>query len=255
MMSKLSVIIPCYNEEDSIGRALDSVSWADEIILLDSYSTDQSRSIAEAKGARIIEREFDYPARQKNWAIPQASHDWILLLDSDEEITPELKEEIRQILESDPKHKAYWIPRKNIFMDQQVNFGDWKRDAVIRLIHKEHCRYGDIRVHEEIETRESIGRLSQVIKHYTYKGLHHYLKKLDRYTNWGAHDRFDRGKRVGMAQMMLKPLWSFIRAYFIRLGILDGRVGFILAYLAAYTAFIRTVKIWRLQKAEPVPKD
>lgn len=254
-MALISAIIPCFNEENNLEAALDSVSWADEVIVVDSYSTDKSLAIAEAKGAKIIQRTFDFPAAQKNWAIPQARNEWVFLLDADEVVSPGLKEELLRTVKSNPKESAFWIPRSNWFMGKLVKQGDWKRDAVIRLIKRDECKYPDIRVHEEIVSEGVIGRLQNRILHHTYKGLQDYLNKIERYTNWGAHDRIQRGKRASWFHFTIKPWWSFTRAYFLRLGFLDGRVGFILAFLAAYTAFIRSVKMWRLQNGEAISED
>jgi len=253
-MASISAIIPCQNEEKDLGRAIESVSWADEVIVVDGFSSDSSPEIAKAKGAKVIQRTFDYPAKQKNWAIPQAANEWVLLLDADEVVSEALQQEITSILNSKPGNKAYWIPRRNVFMDKTVRFGDWKRDAVIRLIQRDECRYADVRVHEEIEASNP-GRLNHHLIHYTYKGFDHYLKKIERYTNWGAHDKFEKGTRAGWFHFTIKPWWSFVRAYFLRLGLLDGKVGFVLAFLAAYTAFIRSVKIWRLQNGEEVSAE
>jgi glycosyltransferase involved in cell wall biosynthesis len=254
-MAQITAIIPCFNEEHTIAKAIQSVAWADQILLLDSFSTDRSVEIAQSLGAEVIQRNYEYSASQKNWAIPQAKYDWIILLDADERIPAKLQSEIQKKIENPGKELAFWIPRKNRFMGKQVHFGDWKRDAVIRLFKRDACRYQDLRVHAEIIADGPIGRLNNFLEHDTYKGLQHYLHKIERYTNWGAHDRFEKGKRAGWFHFILKPWWSFTRAYLLRLGFLDGKVGFVLAYLAAYTAFVRSVKLWRLQNGEEIPKD
>ncbi len=253
-MTRITAIIPTFNEEEHVAQAIKSVRWADEILVVDSLSTDKTVSLAKEHGAKVVEREYAYSASQKNWAIPQAEHEWIILLDADERVTEKLAKEIREELES-PEHDAYWIGRTNHFQGKLVRWGDWKRDAVIRLFKRDTCRYEDLHVHAEIQTTGSIGRLKHRLIHFTYKGMDHYMKKLDRYTNWGAHDRFNKGVRLNAFHLVLKPVWSFVRSYLLRLGFLDGTVGFTVARLAAFTAYTRTQKVMKLQRGEHVPKN
>ncbi len=254
-MEKLTAIVTAGNEEVHIEAVLKSVAFADEIIVLDSFSTDKTVELARPLATRILQREYDYPARQKNWVIPQATHQWVLLLDADERVTPELQREIEQLLTNGPEKKTYWIYRQNYFMGKKVRYSGWQNDKVIRLFNKNYSRYKDVRVHEEIETSGEIGFLKNKLDHFTYRGLDHLFEKWDRYTTWGAHDRLPRTRKITAYHLALKPAWTFFNRYIIRLGILDGKVGFILACLNSYYVFNRSLKLWRLLKGEKLNRS
>jgi glycosyltransferase involved in cell wall biosynthesis len=254
-MEKVTAIIPTFNEEIHIRETIESVLWCDEVLVVDSFSTDKTVEIIKSfPQVRLIQRAFDYPASQKNWAIPQATHAWIFLLDADERPTPELIEEVKQILNTGTKHAGFWILRRTSFMGRPIKYSGWQSDRVIRLFRKENCRYQDKRVHEEIESSGSIGQLRHKIIHYTYKDLSTYLKKADLYSTWGALDRYrkfqKKGKKIGALYLASRPLGRFARHYFWRLGFLDGTHGLVVSALAAYNVFIRSLKIWRLQNGE-----
>ena len=253
-MEKITAIIPTFNEEKHIQEAIRSVAWADEVLVVDSLSTDRTVDLARAAGARVIQREYGYSASQKNWAIPQASHPWIFLLDADERCTPELAAEVKALLARGSTHDAYWIHRVNHFMGKRINYSGWQSDKVVRLFKRDTCRYQDLKVHAEIESQGSISKLKHKLLHYTYTDLANYLKKADRYTTWGAIDRFEKfqktGRRIGWAYLLFRPLGRFLRHYIWRLGMLDGTHGLVVSLLSAHNIFVRAVKIWRLQAGE-----
>lgn len=253
-MEKVTCIIPTFNEERHIADAIASVAWAQEILVVDSNSTDRTVEIARNAGARVIQREYGYSASQKNWAIPQASHPWIFLLDADERCTPELEREIKELLSGTPPHDAYWIHRVNHFMGKRINYSGWQSDKVVRLFKRDTCRYQDLKVHAEIESTGSISKLKQKILHYTYTDLTNYLRKADRYTTWGALDRFEKfkktGRTIGWPYLIFRPLGRFVRHYIWRLGFLDGIHGLVVSLLSSYNIFMRALKIWRLQNGE-----
>ena len=147
---KISAIIPVFNEEDHIIAAIESLVWADEIIVVDSFSTDNTVALAQSKGVKILQRDYEYSASQKNWAIPQASYDWVFILDADERVEDNLKKEIDKIKNSQTKNDAYWIPRQNHFMGKKIRFSGWQGDKVIRLFNRKKCHYEDKQVHAEI---------------------------------------------------------------------------------------------------------
>jgi glycosyltransferase involved in cell wall biosynthesis len=248
-MLKLTAIIPTYNEEDHIEAAIDSVSFADEILVVDSFSTDRTVDLAKAKGARIIQQEYEHSASQKNWAIPQAEHDWIFLLDADERVTPELQAELGVLLEHEPSKKGYWIGRINHYMGKRIRHGGWSGDRVIRLFHRD-CRYEEKEVHAEVIVPGGAGSLKNKLEHFTYKNFNHMMEKVDRYTTLGARDRVKNKKSVGLWDLVFKPWYKFISDYFIKLGILDGLVGLILALVSSYYIFLRSVKMWRILEGE-----
>ncbi|MEH0157765.1 glycosyltransferase family 2 protein [Limibacter armeniacum] len=248
-MQKLTAIIPTGNEEHNIEAVLESVSFADEVIVVDSYSTDRTVELASKHTNCILMREFDYPSSQKNWAIPQASNEWILLVDADERITPELKAEIQGILASDPKEDGFWIYRQNHFMGQEVNYSGWQNDKVVRLFRKSTCRYEDKRVHEEIEVKDrKIGELKHKMLHYTYVSLDHYISKLNQYAKWQAVDYQNKVHKVNFSHLMLKPTFRFFKHFFIQKGYRDGVVGFIISYLQSYAVASRYIRLWLLQQ-------
>ncbi|MCC5916491.1 MAG: glycosyltransferase family 2 protein [Cryomorphaceae bacterium] len=245
----ITAIIPCFNEEKKIETALASVAFADEILVVDSFSTDGTLELAKKYGARIIQREYGYSADQKNWAIPQAKNEWIVLLDADEWLSEELQMEIKNVVASNPSDDGFWIKRENIFMGRRMRFGQWRGDKVIRLFHRDRCRYEDKRVHAEIICEGSTGLLKGKISHDTYRGFSAMIQKADRYTTWKAADRLT-GKKIGWFDLVIKPGFAFFREYFLQLGFLDGYPGFISANHSGWTKFVRAVKIMRMQKGE-----
>lgn len=246
-MPKITAIIPVKNEAKNIAAAIDSVSWADEILVLDSYSTDETVAIAQQKGVKVLQRVFDSFGKNKNYAIEQASHPWVFILDADERITPKLQTEILNLLQTEPPKAAYWIYRQTYFMDKLVRYSGWQNDKVIRLFRKD-LRYKEVNVHEEIAASESeVGVLKNKLLHYTYTTVEQYLEKWDRYTTLSAKDRAAKTKEVTLFHLAVKPPVRFLRHYFLKLGILDGKVGFIISYMAAVSVFMRYLKLWRFQ--------
>jgi glycosyltransferase involved in cell wall biosynthesis len=249
-MHSVTAIIPCKNEEVDIAEAIRSVAWANEILVVDSYSTDKTVEIARAAGAHVLQRAFDTFARQKNWAIGQAQHSWVFILDADERVPAALAAEIQTLLQQpEPPHVAYWIGRQNYFMGQLVRYSGWQFDKVIRLFRRDGCRYPEVQVHEEISiTAGTIGQLQQKLVHNTYRGLRQYLDKWDHYTWLSARDL--KTERVTLYHLGFKPLVRFFRHYIWFGGILDGKVGFIISYLSAGSVFMRYLKCWRRQEGE-----
>lgn len=246
----ITLLIPTFNEADNLKRLLPSMSWIDDILVVDSFSQDETIDIARSFGARVIQRDYQYSASQKNWAIPQAANEWILLLDADEWIEGDLQNEICQILKQNDTLNAYDIPRVNYYMGKRIKYSGWQNDSVIRLFKRDNCLYEDKRVHAEIISSGPIGRLKHPIHHNTYKNFKHALYKEDRYSTWKAQDKVDRGKKSGFVDMIFRPGFEFFKLYIIRGGILDGKVGFIICSMAAWSIFTRQVKIWRIHEGE-----
>lgn len=242
-MEKISAIIPTFNEEDNISEAIESVSWADEILVVDSFSTDNTVKLAKERNARVIQREYEYSASQKNWTIPQAKFPWIFLLDADERCTDELSDEIKTILQSNSDISAYWIRRENYFMNKRVKYSGWGNDKVIRLFKRDDCKYENKTVHAEIMTDGKVGKLKSVIRHNTYKSLEHYFAKIDRYSSYAAKDLIKKHPRVGFYHLWFKPSWRFFKHFILNLGILDGKVGFIISKMSAIDVFLRFSKV------------
>jgi glycosyltransferase involved in cell wall biosynthesis len=246
----VTAIIPAGNEAHQIAEAMASVSWADEIlVVVDSTSTDGTEEAARAANpeARVVVHEYAYSAAQKNWAIPLASHPYIFLLDADERVTPELESEIRVLLAHGPDRDAYWIRRQNLYFGRRMRHGGMQTDKVIRLF-RNACRYQDRRVHAEIEGWQTVGSLKAPILHDTFGGWETYLRKLERYTTWGAEQDFKDGKGSGFVNVVLRPAARFLKQYIIRLGFLDGIPGAIAAFLGTYGVFLKYAKLWDIYR-------
>jgi glycosyltransferase involved in cell wall biosynthesis len=243
----LTVIIPTYNEEETLPDCLASVRFADEILVADSFSTDRTLEIARARGARIVQREYGYSAQQKNWAIPQARHEWVLLVDADERVTPGLRDEILRILEDGPAADGYWVRRDNFFLGRRIRFCGWGSDRVIRLFRRDVARYQDRQVHAEIDLPGPLPSLSRPLEHHTFRSFRQYWRKLDLYSEWGARQMYLEGRHAGGAQLLLRPLGRFIRMYFLRLGFLEGAHGVALSLLGAFTVYLKYVRLWEMR--------
>lgn len=240
-MRPLSVIITTFNEAENLPRALASVAWADDILVVDSFSTDSTPDLARQAGARVEQRPYKSPADQKNWAIPLAKHEWVLLLDADEAATPALRSEVQHWLgQRDIPFDAAWIGRNNYFLGRRIRYSGWQGDAVIRFFHRDRARYRAVQVHEEIETDGLlVGRLKGRLEHYTYRSLDHFLDKMRRYAIWSAQDHAARTPRLTLFHLYLKPAFRFFKHYLLRQGFRDGKAGFIISAIMAWGVFLR----------------
>jgi glycosyltransferase involved in cell wall biosynthesis len=242
----LSVIVITRNEAAHIGDCLDSVAFADEIIVLDSGSTDATREIARARGARI-EVAPDWPGfgPQKNRALALATGDWVLSIDADERVTPELAGAIRQAIGA-PAAEAYRIARLSNFCGRWIRHSGWWPDYVVRLFRREAGRFTDAAVHERVEVRGRTGTLSGHFLHYPYATLEVFIDKINRYSTEAARAAFERGRRTTALGPFGHGLWTFVRHYVLRRGFLDGWQGLVLAGMAATGSFYRYVKLYWL---------
>ena len=247
-MQRLSAIVTCFNEESNIGDCLESLKFADEIIVVDSFSTDRTVEIARGFTDRILQHSFWSHGAQNNWAIPQAAHDWVLIVDADERVTPALAEEIQHLL-SAPVCDGYWIRRSNLFLNKEISHGTWGGDWVLRLFHRSKGRYQEKRVHSQVELNGIAGRCREAFTHHSYRSLDDYMRKIHRFSRGGAEELFERGKRSGIWTMTSHSLSRFLKCYLIKRGFLDGTEGFIIACLEVYHAFLKYAKLWELQNA------
>jgi glycosyltransferase involved in cell wall biosynthesis len=239
---KLSVIIPCFNEERNIESCLQSVVWADEILVVDSFSTDATLSMAGKYTDRILQHEYIYSAAQKNWAIPQAAHDWVLIVDADERVSPELRDEITTLLGNDPPRDGYWIKRRNFLFGGEIRHSGWGTDSVLRLFRKEKGRYEDKRVHAEI-VLSNTGVLNNHLEHRSISSVADWVGKVNRYSSWKARDKYEKGMAMPVAHMFLRPPVRFFKDFVLRLGILDGWRGFLIAAMSAFAELIMAAKV------------
>ncbi len=245
---KISALAITLNEEEHIERYIQDLWFADEIILVDSFSTD--KTIERAKkypNVKVIQRAFDNFSMQKNYAISLAKNDWVVFFDLDEEITKPLADEIVATVKN-PKKNAYFVKRKYHFMGKKIRFSGFQTDYVIRLFNKNYCRYNDNLVHELIITQGPTAKLKNASPHYTYKSFDHYTSKLHQYSALQAQMLYNKGKRPNLYHFFFRPFYRFWYQYLIRLGILDGKEGFILAYINAFTVYKRYLNLWLLYR-------
>ena len=241
---KVTAIIPTFNEEYHIEEAIASVSFADEIIVIDSFSTDATVKIAEKHNVKIIQRVFDDFSSQKNYAIGKATNDWIFILDSDERINEKLKEEIVETIHGSNSFVAYSIKRNFYFLGKKIKYSGWQRDRVVRLFSKNQCKYNGDLVHELIDANGEVGNLKNEIDHFSYRNFEHYQAKLNRNSWLKAKKMHQDKKRVNLYCLLVKPPVRFLTHYIVRLGFLDGVEGFILASVQSYGVFMRYLKLW-----------
>lgn len=242
-MARLSVIIPTYNEEQYIEDAIYSVSFADEIIVVDSFSKDRTKEVAETYNCKVLERQFDNFSAQKNYALQFATGDWVLFLDADERITYNLKQQIFKAIDSG-KHVGYKLKFPHFFMNRFLNH---HHNYVTRLVQRENCIFeGD--VHEKLIVKGSIGKLKSPVLHYTYKGLTHYINKKDSYAWFQAEQMLKKNKKATYFHLFFKPFYRFLSSYILRGGIFDGVAGLAISAINAYGVFSRYAKLILLQK-------
>lgn len=247
-MEKLTAIILTKDEIHNVESVIASVHFADEIIMVDSFSTDGTFEKAKSLNVTVIQREFSYHAEQKNWIIPQAKHNWVLIVDADERVTPELQTEIIDIINTKQKHVAFWIGRINHFMGKRVNYSGWRNDKVIRLFQRDFCRYNDKLVHEEMVAEGSVGFLNNKLYHNTYTTIDAYIEKMNRYATKQAEEYDKKTGNLTPYHFVIKPFWGFFKHYVVQSGFRDGVAGLTIGTIQAYVVFMRYVKLWLLRR-------
>ena len=245
---RLSAIIITKNEEKNIRICLDSIVWVDEIIVLDSGSTDATVAICKQYTDKVYKTDWIGFGHQKNRALKYASGDWILSLDADEWITPELKAEILMIMQNPGNYVAFDMPRLSSCCGQYIHHSGWWPDYITRLCRRDKARFSEQIVHEKMIVDGNVGRLSNHIMHASYKDLEHVLTKLNRYSTDGADLLLAEGYKSSLLKAISHGLWSFIYTYIVRAGFLDGRMGFILAVYNAECTYYKYVKLMMLNK-------
>ncbi|WP_158963083.1 glycosyltransferase family 2 protein [Myroides fluvii] len=249
MKKKITLLVPTKNEESNIRACiLSAKNIVDEVYIVDSFSTDKTVELAQELGATVLWRKFDNYSDQKNWAIEQMPSDWILLLDADEQLTPELEQEIRRLIEEDKlnEHDAYWVYRKNFFFNREIKFSGYQKDKVIRLFKKDVSRYTN-RVHECLQVKGTLGFLSAKLYHNTYRGFDFHIAKLSKYASLQAEDYNQKTGKITGYHFIIKPGLRFLKHYLLKQGFRDGVPGLILSSLNAYATFLRYVKLWMLR--------
>jgi len=256
---RISVLIHTLDEAGQIEECLRSVEWADEIFLLDSFSTDGTAEIVRTKfpQVRLELRESRGSAAQKNHGIDRLRNDWVLVVDADERVTPELRDEILSTLADGPRFWAYSIARRNVVFDREVRFGLLGIDRVIRLFHRNHARYPNRRVHADLVVDGPVGRLRAPFIHNYVQSFDHLAEKMDRYAYWAAAQLYMEGKRRTWFHIGFHPFWRLIREFIGLAGFMDGTRGLVIAGMHAYYTFVKYARLWEFQRlareGRPVP--
>jgi len=248
---KLTVTVITRDECANLAGALESVSWADEILVVDSGSTDDTVAIARRYTDRVVVRGWPGYSAQKDYAAGEASHDWILSLDADERVTPGLASEVRDLLRDEPPARGYRIPRVSFYLGRWIRSTDWYPDYQLRLYDRRVARWAGL-VHEGVVVDGPVGRLRADLQHLPYRDIAHHLQTIDRYTTLAARQMRERGVRVGVAGLVARPAGAFLRNYLARGGWRDGSVGLVVSVLNGYYVFLKFAKLWETgRKSRP----
>ncbi|HOX86578.1 MAG TPA: glycosyltransferase family 2 protein [bacterium] len=246
----LSVIVITYNEEKNIAACLESVAWADEIIVVDSKSPDRTVEIARQYTEHVYSTDFMGYAANKNFALAHASGDWVLWLDADERVTPELAQEIRHTLDQPSAVHGYEISRKAFFLGRWIRHCGWYPGYVLRLFRRESGRFNDRKVHEGLELSGERRRLHNDLLHFTDMDLEHYFDKFNQYTSLAAEDLADKQRHARLWDLLLRPTFLFIKMYLFKRGFLDGVQGWMLCLLSSAYVAVKYAKLWELNHSE-----
>jgi glycosyltransferase involved in cell wall biosynthesis len=239
---RLSVVVVTLNEEERLRACLESVAWADEIVVVDAESQDKTAQVAREFTDRVIVRPWPGFAAQKNFGLAEAAGDWILSLDADEQVSSELRDEVGRVLARGGPHDGYRAPRQNIFWGRWVRHGGLWPDWQLRLFRRGCGQFVERAVHESVEVTGTVGRLESPLIHRSYRDVADFLARADRYSTLAAEEWVKSGRRVRVSDLVVRPAGRFVSMYLLRLGCLDGGRGFLLATLYAYYVFVRSAK-------------
>jgi len=248
-VTRLSVTIIAWNEEERLRSCLESVSWADEIVVADAESSDKTVQLAREFTDRVWVRPWPGFAIQKNFALDQATGDWILSLDADERVSPELAQRVKAIVTADGPADGYLVPRRNMFWGAWVRYGGLYPDYQLRLFRRGAGRFVEDAVHESVRVTGRVETLGEALLHHSYRDLEDFVRRSNRYSTLAARDWLRRGRRVGVPGLIMKPLGRFFSMYILKRGFLDGWRGLVLAVLYAEYVFLRMAKAWEAHRA------
>jgi glycosyltransferase involved in cell wall biosynthesis len=242
----VTAVVPTFNEAANIVECLQGLQWADEILVVDSFSTDGTPELARPLCTRLVQHAYASSAAQKNWIIPQASHPWVFMVDADERCPPALAAEVQRTLEA-PARDGYWIHRRTWFMGRELRHSGLDTDRVVRLFRRE-LRYADLQVHAEVRVPSGrSGRLRERLLHFSIDNLDQFFEKRLRYARWGARDLVRQGRRAGPGTALVHGLFAFVQQYLLRRGFLDGAHGLAHAWLSALYTSAKYLCAWELQ--------
>ena len=247
----ISVCVVTFNEEENVRECLESVKWADEIIVVDSFSTDRTMEIVREYTDHVVQREWPGHIKQKTCALGEATKDWILCVDADERVSPELRAEIEAILEKGECRQAgFAMPRKTRYLGRWITHGGWYPSRKLRFFRRGRARVGGVEPHDHIEVDGPVGRLQGDLYHHTYQDIGDHLKTIDKFTTVAAEEMCGGRKRWAALHMVFNPWVKFLKMYVIRLGFLDGLPGLIVAVLSSYYVFLKYAKLWELRRVK-----
>ena len=246
---KISVAIIAFNEEKNIRECLESIKWVDEIVVVDSFSTDRTIEICREYTDKIIQREWPGHVLQKQFALEQTTGDWILSLDADERLSVEAADEIKtHVILGNPSVDGFIFPRQSYYLGRWIRHGGWYPDAKLRLIRKDNGRWGGDDPHDRIILTGKAEHLRGKILHYVYHDISHQLKTIDSFSSISAREWKKTGKRHSLFLLLVIPPIRFLEMYIWKLGVLDRMPGFIIAVLSSYYVFLKYAKLWELRK-------
>ncbi len=244
----ISVIVITKNEARNIDACLESVRWSDDVVVVDAESGDDTVARARAHTPHVFIRKWEGFSAAKSFAVSRTVHPWVLWLDADEQVMPELAAEIAGLDLRSTHAAAYTVARRAFFLGRWIRHSGWYPGRVIRLFNKEHARFTAAAVHEGLEIDGIIVDLTGDLLHYTDPNLYHYFEKFNRYTTLAAEDVNGRGKRFTASDLIVRPLWLFVKMYILKRGFLDGMQGLVLALLSSAYVFTKYAKLWELQQ-------
>ena len=247
-MPKVSVTVITLNEARNIEAALASVAWADEIVVVDSASTDDTVAIARRFTDRVVVHEWQGYVAQKNYAASIASHDWIFSLDADERVTPALADEIRGVMSSEPECAAYQMPRVTWHLGRWIRSTDWYPDHQVRLYDRRRARWTGQYVHEALSADGRVDALYGDLQHFPFRDIADHLDTINRYTTYAARQMYESGRRAGLPQIVGHPPLAFLRNYIAKGGIRDGAPGLVISAMNAYYVYLKFAKLWELSR-------
>lgn len=251
-MIPVSVVTVAKDEERNISDALESVKDFEDIVVVDAFSTDSTVEICKRYPVRIFQQEWQGYARQKQRAIDYANKQWVLLLDADERVSPELKQEISVIVSNQNPNHGFYIPRKNFFLGKWIKHSGWWPDYTIRLFRKDSAYIEEREVHEKVVVKGQTGYLKNPLEHYTYRSISEYIKKMDNYSTLAAREILSKNPQPSMTslflRMTIRPIFTFFRMFILKQGFRDGIHGFILAMLYSFYTFLKYLKAWEMRQ-------
>ena len=253
MRPPVSVSIVAMNEADRIGDCLKSADFAAEWIVVDSHSTDATRELAAAAGARVIERDWPGHVAQKNFAIDQAANDWVLCLDADERVSPELRASLVAAMDGASLPDGFEMARRTWYLGRWIRRGGWYPDRKVRLFRRSRGRWGGVDPHDHVHVEGRVVRLEGDLLHYSYRSISDHLRTIDSFTSIAAREKYAAGRRAGLLDLTLRPFGKFLRMYALKLGFLDGRAGFVVAVTGAFYVFLKYAKLWDLERGGDGP--